>query len=100
MIRAALPAIILFLAANPTSALGVCKNVPYSQKNCLRVLAYVGDQGLYFDGQAHGWDAGAVYGYLSDDTYCEGNWTSDGPLGMGLSTATCENGVSIEVLYT
>lgn len=59
-------------------ALPVCESMPYEQKNCVRVRACVGDQGLWFDGQAHGWDAGEVLGVLSNGVPCVGKWTSRG----------------------
>lgn len=100
MFRLILPAV--FLCANlttPANAQGVCNNIPYSQKNCVRVLACVGDAGVTFDGQARGWDTGSVTGTMSDGTACSGTWTSDGPLGTGFATMTCDNTTTIDVLY-
>ncbi len=98
MIRLILPAL---LAATPINAqdLGPCRSVPYSQKNCARVLACIGENGLWFDGRVRGWGAGSITGYLSDDTYCKGSWTADGPLGAGLGEMSCEDGLEVDVLY-
>lgn len=77
-----------------------CENIPYSQQNCVRVLACIGDAGLYFDGNARGWNAGQVEGRSSDSSACTGTWSADGPLGMGIAQLSCDNGLSVDVLYT
>jgi len=99
MIRAHLPAIAICLAG-PVAAqqAEICENVPFDTANCVRVLACVGDSGLYFDGQAHGWDTGTVSGALSDGTACSGTWDSTGL--PGTSEMTCDDGTQIGVVYT
>lgn len=98
MFRAIVPAIICL--ARPLHAeTAACENIPDGQKNCVRVLACIGDQGLYFDGQARGWDAGRVAGTISNGTACTGTWTADGPLGMGMGKMTCSGGLEVGVLY-
>lgn len=77
-----------------------CTEAQYSQDNCVRVLACVGDRGLWFDGQARGWDAGTLAGAISDGTGCAGTWNSQGFLGTGFAELTCEDGVKITAIYT
>ena len=98
MNRYILPAIIL---ANMASAedIGVCRNIPYSQNNCVRVLACIGDRGLTFDGRARGWDAGTITGAISDGTGCAGTWDQDGPMGTGIGKMSCEDGTDVSVIY-
>lgn len=100
MIRALLPVAICALAT-PSAAqtTKVCENVPFDPDNCVRVLACIGDDGLIFDGQARGWDTGAVTGFMSDGTGCNGTWTADGPLGTGTARMTCEDGSTVGVVY-
>lgn len=98
MFRATLP--VIFLASGLSAQdIDVCRNVPYSQNNCVRVLACIGDFGLTFDGRARGWDQGTVSGAISDGTKCQGTWDSDGPLGAGISKMTCEDGTTLGILY-
>lgn len=98
MFRPVLPVIICL--AGPLSAQpAACKNIPGSQDNCVRVLACIGDQGLYFDGQARGWDAGPVTGEISNGVGCNGTWTADGPLDAGMGKMVCDDGLEIGVIY-
>jgi hypothetical protein len=114
MFRTALP-VVLFLSA-PAFAQGIelpglsdktpkapalpaCENHPYSQQNCVRVLACIGDTGLHFDGQARGWDQGVVLGATSEGVPCAGQWRSGGFMGAGTSQMTCQDQLSVNVLY-
>lgn len=83
----------------PQSALPICENIPYDTANCVRALACLGTEGVYFDGQAHGWDTGVVIGFLDDGTSCTGEWVAGGPSTPGRASLTCENGVEANVLY-
>ncbi|MGR3502009.1 hypothetical protein [Pseudaestuariivita sp.] len=83
----------------PKLDLGPCENAPYSQANCVRVLACIGHEGVHFDGQARGWDTGEVLGQLSTGAPCAGTWTSGGLFGTGHSILTCEGGMRAQVLY-
>jgi hypothetical protein len=73
--------------------------VPYSQDNCVRVLACIGVDGTWFDGEAWGWDIGTVLGATSDEVGCIGTWRSGGFLGTGTAQMQCDNGMSVNVLY-
>ncbi|MEJ6403767.1 hypothetical protein [Yoonia sp. 2307UL14-13] len=98
MIRLILPAIIL--ASNATAQdRGLCRNVPYSEENCVRVLACIGDRGVFFDGNARGWDTGTVAGQMSDGTRCTGTWTAGGPLGTGIAQMSYSDGAVVDVVY-
>ncbi|MEL6570799.1 MAG: hypothetical protein AAFQ64_04015 [Pseudomonadota bacterium] len=99
MFRLYLPAAIVLGHAAMAQDLGVCRNIPYDQDNCVRVLACIGDQGLQFDGKARGWDQGHIIGQRSDFTNCTGTWDSNGPLGTGVGQLTCEDGVTVDVIY-
>lgn len=98
MFRPVLP-VIICLAAPLHAETDICVNVPYSQDNCVRVLACIGDQGLHFDGQARGWDVGPVTGAISNGVSCTGTWTADGPGGAGMGKMACEDGLEIGVIY-
>jgi hypothetical protein len=86
-------------APDPKANLPVCENIPYDQANCVRALACLGSEGVYFDGQAHGWDTGVVIGFLNDGTACEGNWVAGGLNTPGRASLICENDVEANVLY-
>lgn len=77
-----------------------CEADLYGQNNCVRVLACIGDEGLWLDGQARGWGKGTILAVISDGTPCAGTWRADGPLGFGLAEATCEDGVTMQAVYT
>lgn len=113
MFRALLPVALIACAGSaPAQTLSVpgldgqspapsaCSNIPYSQDNCVRVLACIGDAGLWFDGEALGWNQGAVRGRISDGSGCTGKWRSDGPMGTGLATLECDSGLAADVVYT
>lgn len=97
MIRAILPAALYIFAfavqAEP------CRNIPHSQKNCVRALACIGAEGLYFDGRARGWDRGLIRGAINDGTECAGMWDSSGPMGTGFAELVCDDGAEIRILY-
>ena len=99
MFRLCLPAAICLSSAVQAQDLGQCSNIPYSQDNCVRIVGCLGDQGLQFDGKARGWDQGTVSAQISDSTSCQGTWDSNGPLGTGVGKMTCEDGVSMGVIY-
>lgn len=79
--------------------LGPCENIPGSQDNCVRALACMGRDGVWFDGQALGWDAGDIVGQLSTGEACIGTWRAQAVAGMGLVTMTCEGGLTARLLY-
>lgn len=98
MIRALLPA-LAFATPVLSQDLGACRNIPYKQSNCIRVLACLGDQGLWLDGKARGWDQGTVSLERSDQILCYGTWDSNGPLGTGRAEIACEDGSSGNIIY-
>ena len=85
--------------ADPRASLPECENTPYEKTNCVRALACIGSDGVYFDGQAHGWDTGILIGFLDDGTPCNGEWVAGGPQTPGRASMICENGVEANVLY-
>lgn len=84
---------------DPKASLPVCENIPYDKANCVRALACLGSEGVYFDGQVHGWDTGIIIGFLDDGTACNGEWIAGGPQTPGRASLICENGVEADVLY-
>jgi hypothetical protein len=85
--------------SDPRAALPTCENIPYEKENCVRALACLGTEGVYFDGQAHGWDTGIVIGFLDDGTSCTGEWVAGGPRTPGRANLVCDNGVEANALY-
>lgn len=76
-----------------------CENTRRAD-NCSRVLACVGEEGLWFDGRADGWDQGALSGRLSDGRSCHGDWGYDW---LGLTAAVrfaCEGGLTGRARFT
>jgi hypothetical protein len=63
----------LILAAVPALGQPACE-MTGGGDSCSRVLACVGEDGLWFDGRAIGWNTGTVAGELSDGTVCTGEW--------------------------
>ncbi len=99
MIRLILPVTICLATQVNAQPPEVCESQLYSDENCVRVLACIGDEGLYFDGGALGWDTGSVVGAISDWVTCSGEWTNDGPMGTGVAQLTCSDGNEIDVIY-
>jgi len=60
--------------------------------SCAQVLACIGTNGLWFRGQALGWNEGTLIGEMSDGTACTGEWGpaagSDGRLAPRSSAST------------
>lgn len=68
--------------------------------NCVRVLACIGEDGVWFHGRAFGRGEGTMIGQRSDGTACRGNWVSRNWLGTGQADVTCDDGWAVTVLYT
>lgn len=113
MFRPVLPVVICWLAL-PAAAEGLrlpglsnpaetraqpkaCLPIPNSPDSCVRVLACIGDSGLYFNGHALGWDTGPVVGKTSAGEFCEGTWKSGWI--TGTAHLTCTDGLTVDVLY-
>lgn len=78
-----------------------CEMHPYpDQRNCVRALACIGDEGLWMDGNAFGWDQGALTGRRSDGVDCVGLWNSRGAFGTGFARMECKDGLTLELVYT
>ena len=77
-----------------------CSAMPYDQANCVRILACLGDDGVWFDGQARGWDQGTLTGLTSDGAACAGTWDSGQPSEPGRSNFECSDGTVGSVTYT
>lgn len=70
------------------------------RQNCVRVLACIGDEGVWFNGRAFGRGEGTFSGTTSDGQQCAGTWVSRNFFGLGQADVTCENGQTGRVLYT
>ena len=93
MIARLLPA-ALALSALPAFA-QVCETTGRSD-NCVRVLACIGDRGLWFDGRAIGWNHGTIAGMLSDGSVCTGSWAYDSAVSSE-TYVTCDNDIDAAV---
>lgn len=115
MIRLVLPAtLVLFLPAGaladplqvpglgsgtPKLDLPLCENTR-DANNCARFLACVGQDGLWLDGQARGWEFGTLAAQRSDGAVCTGFWAAGvGPLGSGTARFECNDGSTGQVVY-
>jgi len=69
------------------------------QSSCVRVLACIGTEGLWFNGRAFGQGTGVVAGLMSDGVQCTGRWKNRNAMGLGQADVTCDNGVEVMVFY-
>ncbi len=99
MFRFLLPVAILISGAANAQTMTSC-SLTDDQKNCNRVVACVGDDGLWFNGRAFGRGEGTFSGTLSDGTNCGGDWVSRNLFGVGEAHITCEDGQKGTVFYT
>jgi len=90
MIRIILPATVSIFLAPLADAEGTGVLEIHAQKqmdmaacvttgdsgSCVRILACVGSGGLWIDGQALGWNSGALIGRRSDGVMCTGTWSN------------------------
>lgn len=101
MIRATVPAVLLFLAATSTGAQPATScDLRADSSSCTRVLACIGDDGRWFNGRSFGRGQGTVAGTFDDGVACTGTWVSRNAIGLGQADVTCEDGMSVTVLYT
>lgn len=70
------------------------------QSNCVRILACIGDKGLWFNGRALGRGTGTLAGLVNNGAVCEGTWTSRNVLGLGQADVSCDDGMQVTVYYT
>ena len=119
MIRAALLACLAALPAVPAPAQGTvdpgrvrprgdapppgaapppCESRPYEAESCSRFLACVGEDGLWLDGQARGWNTGTLTATASDGTTCTGTWWVVGDRAPG-AVVQCSDGSAGRVRY-
>ncbi|SOC09901.1 hypothetical protein SAMN05877809_10527 [Rhodobacter sp. JA431] len=69
-------------------------------ESCSRVLACVGESGLWFAGRAIGRGTGVLRGALSNGVTCGGTWTESNWFGAGQADVTCSNGETGRVYFT
>lgn len=75
-----------------------CENT-MAGDNCARVLACIGGDGLWFDGQARGWGKGIILGAMSDGTPCTGSWRYREGVNIATASLSCEDGTKGKVIY-
>ena len=68
--------------------------------NCVRVVACIGDEGVWFNGRAFGRGEGTFSGTKSTGLMCEGTWMSRNAFGLGQADVMCEDGRKGRVFYT
>jgi hypothetical protein len=82
----------------PAHEFGPCENTR-DANNCARILACIGQDGLWFDGQARGWGRGLIVGALSDGTPCGGTWRYRQTLSIADASLECRDGTKAKVLF-
>ena len=106
MLRMLRPALTVAVLLGAPQA-GQAQDVSYAptcsmsadQSSCVRVLACIGTEGLWFNGRAFGQGTGTVAGLMSDGAQCAGRWKSRNVMGLGQADVTCDNGVEVTVIY-
>ena len=68
--------------------------------NCVRVVAYIGAEGVWFNGRAFGRGEGTFSGTTSTGLMCEGTWMSRNAFGLGQADVMCGDGRKGRVFYT
>ncbi len=68
--------------------------------NCVRVVACIGDEGVWFNGRAFGRGEGTFSGTTSMGLMCKGTWMSRNAFGLGQADVMCEDGRKGRVFYT
>ena len=68
--------------------------------NCVRVVACIGDEGVWFNGRAFGRGEGTFSGTTSTGLMCEGTWMSRNAVGLGQADVMCKDGRKGRVFYT
>lgn len=83
----------------PEKTVPACDLIEGSPENCVRTLACIGPDGLWFDGQARGWNSGTLIGTRSDGVPCTGQWAYGGVLGSASAQLQCSDGLKARVIY-
>ena len=68
--------------------------------NCVRVVACIGDEGVWFNGRAFGRGEGTFSGTTSTGLMCEGTRMSRNAFGLGQADVMCDDGSKGRVFYT
>lgn len=79
-----------------------CDPTATTGQHCMRVLACIGDDGLYFDGQARGDAVGLILGRTSDGVSCSGHWSNvhgTDSRGEGRARLKCGDGSRFHLVY-
>ncbi|MBT8153276.1 hypothetical protein KMP13_05100 [Epibacterium ulvae] len=79
-----------------------CPRSKGEKRACMRVLACIGDKGVFFDGQARGDGVGIILGHTSEGVQCSGHWSDvDGTdiRGEGRARLKCTDGSRFHLVY-
>ena len=68
--------------------------------NCVRVVACIGNDGVWFNGHALGRGEETFSGTTSTGLMCEGTWMSRNAFGLGQADVMCDDGSKGRVFYT
>ena len=60
--------------------------------NCVRVVACIGNEGVWFNGHVFGRGEGTFSGTTSTGLMCEGTWMSRNAVGLGQADVMCKDG--------
>ena len=66
---------------------------------CVPLLSCIGEDGLWFKGQAYGWRSGPVTGILSNGAACTGKWARSSDNRGGMLGVDCEGGHSATIVF-
>lgn len=87
---------------SPQKELPPCQSSVEKKKNCMRVLACIGEDGVFFDGQVRGDGVGIILGRTNEGVQCSGHWSRvDGTdvRGEGRARLKCEDGSRFHLVY-
>ena len=99
MVRPALALSAWLALAMPTNAQTADCPVTEDRTSCTRMLACIGNEGVWFDGRSFGRGYGTLAGHTSDGALCTGRWTSSTVLGFGQAEVACDDGFAVTVLF-
>lgn len=83
-----------------TSTARPCEAEPGKSSSCTPILACIGGEGEFFQGQARGWgQLGILRGKTGSGAHCSGFWQRGNALGVGQAKINCSNGTRAEVFW-
>ena len=98
MVRHGLAAILIAVGGTAAAQTADCP-VAQDATSCARVLACIGEEGIWFDGRAYGRGAGTLAGETNAGAVCTGTWVSRNAMGLGQADVACDDGFAVRVIY-